>query len=83
MIDSVQKERVKKLPLKKGKSKKIIGGNISEMIRAGHPKTQSVAASFKQAGKSKFLRTGETVHNRVGEEMKGLGNQKKKKSMKP
>lgn len=40
------------MPLKKGKSKKIIGKNISEMEHAGHPKKQSIAAALNQARES-------------------------------
>ena len=38
-------------PLKKGKSKKVVSENISEMVRAGHPQKQAVAAAQKQANK--------------------------------
>lgn len=41
------------MPLRAGKSQKIIGQNIREMIRAGHSRSQSVAAAYKKAGKSK------------------------------
>ena len=41
------------MPLKPGKSKKVISKNISEMIKAGHPKKQAVAAAFNKAGKGK------------------------------
>ncbi len=40
------------MPLKKGKSKKIIGENIREMEDAGHPRNQSIAASLNEARKS-------------------------------
>ena len=37
------------MPLKKGTSKKIIGRNIAEMEKSGHPKKQSIAASLNEA----------------------------------
>lgn len=40
------------MPLINGRSKKVIGENISEMIAAGHPQKQAVAASLNQARKS-------------------------------
>lgn len=40
------------MPLKKGKSKKIIGKNISEMENSGYPPKQAIAASLNQARKS-------------------------------
>lgn len=47
------KQEEKPMPLKKGTSKKVIGENISEMVRSGYPKKQAVAASMTEAGKSK------------------------------
>jgi hypothetical protein len=41
------------VPLKKGKSKKTIARNIREMVKAGHPHKQAVAAALNQAGKKK------------------------------
>ena len=41
------------MPLKSGKSQKVISGNIREMIKAGHPRNQAIAASMNKAGKSK------------------------------
>jgi len=41
------------VPLKKGKSKKVISQNIREMMRAGHPQKQSIAAAMNKAGKSR------------------------------
>jgi hypothetical protein len=40
------------MPLHKGKSKKVIGENIAEMEKAGHPRNQSIAASLNEARKS-------------------------------
>lgn len=44
------------MPLKKGKSKRVISENISEMMHAGHPQKQAIAAAMRQAGKSKKKR---------------------------
>lgn len=41
------------MPLKKGKSKKVISRNIREMMHAGHPQKQAIAAAMNQAGKSR------------------------------
>lgn len=41
------------MPLKKGSSKAVISRNIAEMIKAGHPKAQAIAAAYSNAGKSK------------------------------
>lgn len=41
------------MPLKKGKSKKVISKNISEMMHAGYPQKQALAAAFAKAGLSR------------------------------
>ena len=40
------------MPLKKGKSKKVIGENIAEMEHSGYAPKQAIAASLNQARKS-------------------------------
>ena len=41
------------MPLKKGKSKKVISQNIKTEIRSGKPKNQAIAIALSKAGKSK------------------------------
>jgi len=40
------------MPLKSGKSDKIISQNIREMVKAGHPRNQAIAAAMRKAGRS-------------------------------
>lgn len=42
------------MPLLPGKSRKVVSQNISEMIKAGHPAKQAIAASLRNAGLSKY-----------------------------
>ena len=43
------------MPLKKGSSKGVVSSNISEMIKAGHPRKQAIAASLRSAARVKGL----------------------------
>jgi hypothetical protein len=40
------------MPLSAGSSQKTISHNIEEMIKAGHPREQAIAAAYSKAGKS-------------------------------
>ena len=41
------------MPLKPGKGRATVAKNIREMMHAGHPQDQSVAAAMRMAGKRK------------------------------
>ena len=41
------------MPLKSGRSQKVISGNIREMVKSGYPVKQAAAAAYRKAGKSK------------------------------
>lgn len=41
------------MPLKKGSSQETIHKNINEMVKAGHPLRQAIAAALNMAGKKK------------------------------
>ncbi len=40
------------MPLKKGKSKKAVSGNIAELMHSGRPQKQAVAIAMHEAGMS-------------------------------
>jgi len=44
------------MPLKRGKSKKVISENISELRHSGKPQDQAIAIAMDKAGKSKLKR---------------------------
>jgi hypothetical protein len=48
------------MPLKKGKSDKVVSSNIKELMQSkGMPQKQAVAIALKEAGKSKYSKGSE------------------------
>ena len=45
------------MPLKRGKSNKVVGQNIGKLIAEGHPQKQAAAIALKKAGRAKEKRT--------------------------
>jgi len=43
------------MPLKKGRSKKAVSDNISELVRSGRPRNQAIAIAMQKAGMSGTL----------------------------
>jgi len=41
------------MPLKKGRSKKVISANIRTEMRAGRPQKQAVAIAMRKAGRAR------------------------------
>lgn len=54
------------MPMGKGNSRKVISGNIKEMVRSGHPVKQAIAASLSEARKYKKMADGGMVEMRRG-----------------
>jgi hypothetical protein len=44
------------MPLKRGRSRRVIGQNIATEIRAGRPRKQAIAIAFSMARKSRKKR---------------------------
>ena len=73
------------MPLKKGKSKKVISSNIAELERSGRKPDQAIAIAFSKAGKSKKKKKMEEAHHdseKEGEEEDGDKEEEEEESAK-
>lgn len=41
------------MPLKRGKSRKVVSDNISELVKSGKPRRQAIAIALSKTGKTK------------------------------
>lgn len=41
------------MPIRKGKSDKVVSQNISELVKSGRPQKQAIAIAMDKAGKGK------------------------------
>lgn len=70
------------MPLKKGKSKKVVGENISEMEHSGYPPKQAIAASLNKARESGAKIAKPKSHSHAGSHTpraKAMGAHEKKR----
>ena len=66
------------MPLKAGRSRKVISENIKDMLAAGHPRAQAIAASLRTAG---IKRKGTTMAKHEGDGMDGSKGMSPRKAM--
>ena len=46
------------MPLRKGRSRKVVSANISELVRSGRPRKQAIAIALKTSGKARKRKSG-------------------------
>ena len=70
------------MPLKKGKSQKVVGENIKELIKSGRPKDQAIAISLDKArGKSDAVQKSKT-RSKLQKRVSASEKKKRKKTKK-
>ena len=51
------------MPLLKGKSRKVVSRNISELVSSGRPQKQAIAISLEKAGLARRKKKSSGSHN--------------------
>ena len=41
------------MPLRPGRSNKVVSNNVKELVKAGYPQRQAVAVAMRKAGKAR------------------------------
>ena len=49
------------MPMKSGSSQKVMAKNMREMMKAGHPKKQAIAAALRKSGKARSKKRANTA----------------------
>jgi len=72
------------MPLKQGSSRKVISENIHEMVAAGHPVKQAVAASLSNAHykRKKHIDRNASAHDAGHPDHESLRQEKMERAMK-
>jgi hypothetical protein len=52
------------MPLEKGRSRAVFSHNVAEMVKAGHPQKQAVAAAYRERGETRDDAPGSAVNHR-------------------
>lgn len=58
------------MPLKKGRSRKVISANIRELIKSGRPQRQAIAIAMSKAGIKKKRKRKSRKNGRRGRKAK-------------
>lgn len=68
------------MPLKEGKSDKVVSENIKELMKSGRPQAQAVAISLSKAGKSKYDKMKEKMPKKAQPTVEKKATKSKEKS---
>lgn len=64
------------MPLREGKSNKVVSYNIAEMMKSGHPQNQAIAAALSNAGRSRADKLRKSKKPKEGSKAEEAGESK-------